>query len=166
VTSYPEPTDARASRTEYYVDLLDFARARAIAKVAALSPALQASSALPSGWTPLALLQHLTYVEMRWLEWGFEGASVAVPFADRVDGTFHVDAIFADLASALERRGVITSTIVRRHALDEIGQPSERWEGAPPPTLERILQHLAFEYARHLGHLDIVTELATGEVGD
>ena len=25
-------------------------------------------SRLPSGWTPLELLKHLTYVEMRWLE--------------------------------------------------------------------------------------------------
>jgi Protein of unknown function (DUF664) len=35
-------------------------------------------------------------------------------------------------------------------------------DGADPPTLERILFHLLQEYARHLGHLDIVTELATG----
>jgi len=37
-----------------------------------------------------------------------------------------------------------------------------RWDGADPATLERILFHLLQEYARHLGHLDVVTELATG----
>jgi hypothetical protein len=44
-----------------------------------------------------------------------------------------------------------------------VGKPSERWDGHDPPTLERILFHLLQEYARHLGHLDIVTELATGQ---
>ena len=35
-----------------------------------------------------------------------------------------------------------------------------------PPTLERILLHLIQEYARHLGHLDIVSELAGGSLGE
>jgi hypothetical protein len=43
-----------------------------------------------------------------------------------------------------------------------VGQPGDRWDGADPATLERVLFHLLQEYARHLGHLDIVTELATG----
>ncbi len=43
-----------------------------------------------------------------------------------------------------------------------MGKPGERWDGADPPTLDWVLFHLLQEYARHLGHLDIVTELATG----
>jgi len=39
-------------------------------------------------------------------------------------------------------------------------KPGERWEGADPATLERVLFHLLQEYARHVGHLDIVAELA------
>jgi len=50
----------------------------------------------------------------------------------------------------------------RSHDLGEVGQPGDRWDGADPATLERILFHLLQEYARHLGHLDIVVELATG----
>lgn len=38
--------------------------------------------------------------------------------------------------------------------------------GADPPQLERILFHLVQEYARHLGHLDIVSELADGQTGE
>ena len=37
---------------------------------------------------------------------------------------------------------------------------------ADPATLERVLFHLLQEYARHVGHLDIVTELATGASGE
>jgi Protein of unknown function (DUF664) len=42
----------------------------------------------------------------------------------------------------------------------------ERWNGAPPATLERVLFHLLQEYARHLGHLDIVCELAGAATGE
>ena len=52
------------------------------------------------------------------------------------------------------------------HHLSDAGQPGERWDGADPATLERILFHLLQEYARHTGHLDIVTELATGQTGE
>lgn len=46
------------------------------------------------------------------------------------------------------------------------GQPGGRWDGAEPPTLERGLFHLLQEYARHVGHLDVVRELLDGEVGE
>ena len=60
----------------------------------------------------------------------------------------------------------MTAAIARRHDLDEIGAPGERWDGAPPATLERCLLHLVQEYARHLGHLDVVRELLDGRTGE
>jgi hypothetical protein len=56
--------------------------------------------------------------------------------------------------------------MLQAHALTDVGQPGPRWEGQPPPTLERVLLHLVQEYARHLGHLDIVVELAGGPTGE
>ena len=44
--------------------------------------------------------------------------------------------------------------------------PGERWEGAEPATLERVLLHLVQEYARHLGQLDVVVELGEGTIGE
>jgi len=35
-----------------------------------------------------------------------------------------------------------------------------------PPTLGWILIHLLQEYARHVGHLDVVRELIDGTVGE
>ena len=52
------------------------------------------------------------------------------------------------------------------HDLAEVGRPGERWEGADPATLERVLFHLTQEYARHIGQLDVVSELGGGEVGE
>jgi uncharacterized protein DUF664 len=37
---------------------------------------------------------------------------------------------------------------------------------SPHPPSQRVLFHLLQEYARHVGHLDIVTELATGAAGE
>jgi hypothetical protein len=53
-----------------------------------------------------------------------------------------------------------------QHQLDDVGQPGERWAGAPPAPLRRVLLHLLQEYARHCGHLDIVRELADGTTGE
>ena len=59
-----------------------------------------------------------------------------------------------------------TRAIVESHDLDEIGKPGDRWGGADPATLERVLFHLLQEYARHLGQLDVVVEMATGLIGE
>jgi hypothetical protein len=66
----------------------------------------------------------------------------------------------------LRTRGERTRTIIESHDLTEVGKPGPRWDGADPPTLERILLHLVQEYARHLGQLDVVAELAGAEVGE
>ena len=126
-------------------------------------------SILPSGWSPLELVKHLTFVEMRWLEWGFEGTPVDDPWGDQRQDRWYVgpdETIprtwpppWPDGASSPRRSP-------RRHDLDEIGAPGERWDGAPPATLERCLLHLVQEYARHLGHLDVVRELLDGRTGE
>jgi hypothetical protein len=66
----------------------------------------------------------------------------------------------------LRRQGRRTRDIVEAHHLDDVGQPGPRWRGAQPATLERVLFHLVQEYARHLGQLDVVVELATGATGE
>jgi hypothetical protein len=65
---------------------------------------------------------------------------------------------------APQARGAVTSTVVRAHELSDIGRPGKRWEGAAPPTLKRVMFHLLQEYARHVGHLDVVRELMDGKV--
>jgi len=164
VSEFPEPTIPASCRTEVFLRYLDYFRARVTAKLEALPAAEWRRTRLPSGWTPLELLKHLRHVERRWLEWGFEGRDVGDPWADDVDGRWYVAAdetpatLLAELRDQAERsRAIITS-----HNLDEVGQPGERWDGADPATLERVLFHLVQEYARHLGQLDIVAELATG----
>ncbi|HEY2552393.1 MAG TPA: DUF664 domain-containing protein [Streptosporangiaceae bacterium] len=165
---FPSPTSPVPGRAEVFLGYLDYFRSRLLDKIAALPPQAQRSSSLPSGWTPLELLRHLAYVELRWLEWGYEGKDVGDPWGDQRDGRWYLapGETLADLTAALQAQAARTSAIVRSHELDEAGQPGERWDGAEPATLERVLFHLLQEYARHAGHLDIVAELAGGEPGE
>ncbi len=165
---FPEPTVPLASRSEVFLGYLDYYRSVVAGKLQGLTDAELRSSRLPSGWTPLELLKHLTYVELRWLVWGFEGEPVAQPWGDARDGRWHVapEETLDGLLSELDRQARRTRSVVERHELDDTGRPGPRWEGAPPPTLERVLFHLLQEYARHAGHLDVVRELADGRVGE
>lgn len=165
---FPEPTAPATSRSDVFLGYLDYFRSQLLAKVAALPPAEQASSRLPSGWTPLELVNHLTHVERRWLEWGFEGQAVADPWGDQRDGRWYVaDGVTAgEVLAGLEAQGERTRSIVQRNDLGQVGRPGPRWKGADPATLERVLFHLLQEYARHMGHVDVVVELAGGPVGE
>jgi hypothetical protein len=169
---FPSPTLPVPSRAEVFVGYLDYFRTRVLAKVEGLPEVELRRSRLPSGWTPLELVKHLTYVELRWLEWGFEGRAVVDPWGDNRDDNrddrWHVaaDETVGDVVAALRAQGVRSRAVVEANDLAAIGRPGPRWDGAPPPTLERILFHLLQEYARHLGHLDVVAELADGPVGE
>ena len=165
---FPSPTIPAASRTEVFLRYLDFFRSRLVSKLHAMPEPELRSSRLPSGWTPLELLKHLRYMERRWLEWGFEGRAIADPWADRRDDRWFVaeDETLDSLVAALSGQAERSRAIIEAHDLAEVGQPSERWAGAEPATLERVLFHMLQEYARHVGHLDIVAEIAGGKTGE
>ena len=76
---FPDPTVPLASRAEVFLGYLDYFRSRIISKLEALPESELRQSRVPSGWTPIELLKHLTFVELRWLEWGFQGHRVTDP---------------------------------------------------------------------------------------
>jgi len=165
---FPSPTTPADTRTGVFLGYLEFFRATLTGKLRGLPAAELRSSRLPSGWTPLELLKHLRHVERRWLEWGFAGADIKDPWADWRDDHWYVgpgeslDSLLSDLAA----QAAVSTAIITSHDLGDVGQPGDRWSGKEPASLERVLFHLLQEYARHVGHLDIVAELATGTVGE
>ncbi len=162
------PSDPVPSRAEVFLAYLGYFRDRLVTKLEALPEPELRISRVASGWTPIELLTHLRHVERRWLEWGFDGVDVADPWADNKDDRWYVapDVTLAELVDDLRGQAVRTREVVLSHDLSDVGVPGPRWDGNEPPTLERIMFHLLQEYARHIGHLDIVTELATGNIGE
>ena len=165
---FPEPTAPAGSRAEVFLRYLDYFRSQLAAKLESLPAAELTRTRLPSGWTPLELAKHLRFVELRWLEWGFEGQDVGDPWADRQGGRWHVgpEETLASVLADLREQAGRTRAIVGSHDLAEVGQPGSRWGDADPATLERVLFHVLQEYARHLGHLDVVVEITTGQTGE
>ena len=145
------------------VSHLDYFRERVIDAVAGMPPQARRTSHVPSGWTPLGLLKHLRYVEMRWIEWGFQGRDVDEPWADSRDDVWYAapEEEFDDLVAALRKQGEHTRAAATTIDLDQKGVPGDRWDGADPASLDRVLLHLIQEYAHHAGHIDIVAELLT-----
>jgi uncharacterized damage-inducible protein DinB len=165
---FPEPTTPVPTRAEVFLGYLDYFRSQLVTRLDGLPDDELRRSRLPSGWAPIELLKHLTYVERRWLEWGFEGRDIGDPWADSRDGRWYVGAgeKLPELVAALHAQAGRSRAVVESHDLADTGQPGERWEGAEPPSLERVLFHLLQEYARHVGHLDIVSELGGGPTGE
>jgi hypothetical protein len=167
-----KPARDLADPKEVLLGFLDNYRSVVVAKLDGLSDTELRTSRLPSGWTPLALLNHLVHMERRWLRWGFLAEPVPEPFGDSDDGDRWLvgpDVTLADLAAELEEGGRRTREIAGAARLEDVAQPGGRFpvdDPRPRPTLVWILTHVLQEYARHAGHLDIVRELVDGATGE
>jgi uncharacterized damage-inducible protein DinB len=169
--SLPSPPTATSDPAQAFIAYLDYFRAEARRKVADLADPDLHDSRLPSGWSPIELISHLVHMEQRWLVWGFLGEQVGEPWGDNVDGvssgTWATDRTLDDLLAALADGGRRTSEIIATNDLDDRAATGGRFpEDEPTPTLIAILFHVMQEYARHVGHLDIVRELIDGTTGE
>ncbi|MGH3510020.1 MAG: DUF664 domain-containing protein [Nocardioidaceae bacterium] len=138
-----------------------------IGKVEALDPAELRVSRLPSGWSPIELVNHLAFMERRWLVWGFLGEAVDLPWGDDADGRWHVDGQtpLSQVVGRLRDVGHRTDVLLAENPLDRTAALGGRF-AENPPTLGWICLHVLQEYARHAGHLDIAVELAGGPTGE
>jgi uncharacterized damage-inducible protein DinB len=169
--SLPSPSTATSDPGEAFVTYLDFFRDTARRKVADLDDGALGESRLPSGWTPLQMISHLVHMERRWLVFGFLGEQVDEPWGDNeggfASGRWSTDRTLDDLLDALAEGGRRTAEIVSTHDLLDHAATGGRFpDGEPTPTLIAILFHVMQEYARHVGHLDIVRELVDGTTGE
>jgi hypothetical protein len=165
-----EPPGSLADPHELLDAYLDFYRDTTLRKLDGLTEEQLRTSRVPSGWTPLELLVHLTAMEGRWFRWGFAAEPTGQPWADRgPDGAWQVP----DGLSAEEVKARFTAQCARSRAI-YAGVPLSRRAAlggrfateAEAPTLAWIMFHVLQEYARHAGHLDIVRELSDGAVGE
>ena len=164
-----EPSQSVQDMREILLRQLGYYRATLLAKLEGLSHEQLTSSILPSGWSPPGLLKHLVYVERRWMRWGFEAEQVPDPWGDHDPNSqgwlVTPEDIVADLTSRLATIAARTEAAASNAELSERARLGGRFS-SDPPTLGWILTHLLQEYARHVGHLDVVRELIDGSVGE
>ena len=154
---------------------LDFYRATLVAKCRSLPVAEQRRGRLPSGWTPLELLDHVAHMEQRWFVWGFLGEPVTDPWGDSSGGPdrpWHVpaDRGLDHVVAFLDEQASRTASVLLTHAPEDVAATTGRFAGTTPPDLPPDLRWICFhvlqEYARHAGHLDAAVELAGGHTGE
>jgi Protein of unknown function (DUF664) len=138
-----------------------------VAVVDGLDEDLAATVVVPSGWSPLDLVDHLRGAERHWFVGVVAGdlsRQVGDPFADAVSGPPH--RTLRDVVEAYEEQWAVSDRIVAGRDLDmaPLGTVSDDLAG-DVPDLRGVLLHLIEETARHAGHLDIARELIDGQVG-
>lgn len=123
---------------------------------------------LPSGWTCLGLVRHLTLSDERyWFEVVMAGQPLDFwPEGDNADWNVadaeSTERVVGEYRDAVER----ADAIIARFRLDDLpGQPEQWWSeaGLSFPDLRTVLLHVIVETATHAGHLDAARELLDGK---
>lgn len=115
-------------------------------------------------WTPdgrlislLGILNHLTHMERRWMDGGFEGADVHQAEDEFRPGP---ELTLERAVAAYRARGAKTDSMIRSIPLTEVGTGWARGH-----DLRFIALHILDETARHAGHADAVRELIDDATG-
>ncbi|MFF4693474.1 DinB family protein [Streptomyces sp. NPDC001307] len=125
-------------------------------------------SVLPTGWSCLALLRHLTLdVERFWFPGVIAGEpDVAGELTADAEAHWYVpkgmsaEEVFAEYRAAIARADTVLAAAAPEQA--PAAWPVEIWPTWRLPDVRHILIHVLTEVACHSGHLDAVRELIDG----
>jgi len=162
--------------TSSILGFLEHQRATLAWKCAGLDAAgLQATTAV-SSMTLGGMLKHLAYVEDVWCSRRLHGHDPAPPWdtvdwdADR-DWDWHSAAddtpeqLHTLWQDAVVRSRVLVADALAEGGLDRPAAWIDDWFGVAP-SLRWILLHMIREYARHIGHADLLRESVDGLTGE
>ncbi|WP_129842171.1 DinB family protein [Streptomyces sp. RFCAC02] len=136
-----------------------------LAVVEGLDARALTTAVLPSGWTPLGLVEHLGHAERHWLQEVVAGAAEPLAWADDhapLTTPRPPEEVFAFYADQCRR----SDEVIARTPLSAppLGRHPDPLDGEVT-DLRWVLLHMIEETARHAGHLDIVRELIDGRTG-
>ncbi|MDQ2849827.1 MAG: DinB family protein [Actinomycetota bacterium] len=148
---------------------LDLYRDTVLLKIAGLdAEQLCRRSVTPSTMSLLGVVRHLTEVEAYWLRVVLMDEQDVPDYyciPDSPDGDF--DDVVA--TTALDDVAAYQTEIARTRALattwTDLNTPVRGLREGKPVNLRWILTHLIEEYARHLGHMDLLREAIDGRTG-
>ena len=139
-------------------------------KCAGLSPEqLARRSVPPSTLSLLGLVRHLADVERSWFRRGLAGEDARPLFATREDPDGDFNGAVADpevVARAWSAwRGEVEYADRFVAATPDLLSVSVEDPDRGPLSLRWVLVHMIEEYARHIGHADLLRQLIDGRVG-
>jgi uncharacterized damage-inducible protein DinB len=142
---------------------LDWYRLTLLHKCAGLTGAqLAERSVPPSSLSLLGLVRHMTKVERAWFRQRFAGEPVTSPFGDEADADFdRLDPAraAADYARLTEEIKLADAAVANASLDDTFVHRGEVM------SLRLIYLHMIEEYARHMGHADLLRERIDGTTG-
>jgi Protein of unknown function (DUF664) len=125
-------------------------------------------SVVPSGWTPLGLVQHLTLdVERFWFLAVVAGDRRTIDELDKGDDSWRVSEGVSG-ATVFERylaAAGASNRIIGSTSLDSVPLwwPTEQFGDWRLESVREIVLHVIEETACHAGHLDVMRELLDGK---
>jgi hypothetical protein len=126
---------------------------------------------VPSGWTPLGMIEHLAHAERFWFQQVLTGRADPLPWPppgndDDEGGPFVTGHQREEVLAFYRKQCGVSDEVLSRTALT--ASPS----GDVLPDLadeihdaRDIILHMIEETARHAGHLDLARELIDGRTG-
>ena len=142
---------------------LDWQRATLLYKCAGLTgEQLAERTVTPSGLSLLGLVRHMTKVERAWFRQRFAGEPVDDPFGDDKSADFERTdpaRAAADYARLTEEFKLADAAVAHASLDDTFTHRGELM------SLRLIYLHMIEEYARHLGHADLLRERIDGTTG-
>lgn len=149
------------------LDRLDGQRHHVLAQLEGLSDEQLRRPVLPSGWSCLGLVRHLTLSDERyWFGVVVAGEPLDFwPEGDNGDWQVGPDEPAADVVAAYRSAVARSDEIISARRLEDPPEQPEAWwpdAGLSFPDLRTIVVHVLVETAVHAGHLDAVRELLDG----
>lgn len=142
---------------------LDTQREHVLGALDGLSDDALRRPVLPSGWTPLGMVQHLALeVEQFWFRGAVAGEAIALTSGDeawQVPADVPAAAVLARYREEVAKANAII-------AATPVDAMPKWWPGFfknfPPRPLRKTILHVIAETATHAGHLDAFRELTDG----
>lgn len=147
---------------------LDLYRKTVLLKVAGLTGEQLARRAVPP--SPMSLIgtvRHLTEVETYWLRTVLHGQDVPAYWSTAAEPDEDFDGASGETAAADFEAYEQTLATTRAALADwaDLDGPVVGLRHGKQVNLRWILTHLVEEYARHLGHMDLLREVVDGRTG-
>ena len=165
----PLPPIHAADERVMLAAMLEWYRDGVLSKVEDMRQSEATTSPLRSGTTPAGLVKHLALVEDSWFTHRLAGQPepepwASAPFEDDSDWEFHsANTEPLKHSVALYREACNRSrAVAAQHGLGDTAVDQRGREF----SLRFVYLHMVEETARHLGHLDVLRELADGATGE